>query len=65
MEHSESQHIGDTIRIRRPPRVFTDPLGRNVWMGGVDPLESDLELEASVGTDPYNNVDASIDRLPA
>ena len=65
MEHTESQHIGDTIRIRRPPRVFTDPLGRNVWMGGVDPLELDLELDASVGTDPYNNVDPGPGRLPA
>ena len=46
--------IGDTIRIRRPPpRVFTNPLGRNVWMGEVAPCE--LELEPPVGTDPYDN----------
>ena len=54
MKHPESQHIGDTIRIRRPPRVFTDPLGRMVWMGGVDPVELGLEPDADAGTDPYN-----------
>ena len=48
---------GDTVRIPRPPaRVFTDPLGKNVWMGEVEPLE--LELEQAVNTDPYNSADA-------
>ncbi|MBT8078254.1 MAG: hypothetical protein KJO31_06735 [Gammaproteobacteria bacterium] len=51
---------GDTVRIPRPPaRVFTDPLGRNVWMGDVEPLE--LELEQPVNTDPYNSADAQRD----
>ena len=55
MKHGDSQHIGDTIRIRRPPRVFTDALGHNTWMGGVDPCELDLETDAA-NTDPYNSV---------
>ena len=54
MKHRESQHIGDTIRIRRPARVFTDPLGRCVWMGDVDPCELDLESDTATDTDPYN-----------
>ncbi len=46
----------DTVRLLRPPpRVFTDQCGHNVWMGEVETLE--LELEQSVRTDPYNNVD--------
>ncbi len=45
---------GDTVRIHRPPpRVFTNALGRNVWMGAVEP--ADLELEQPVSTDPYNS----------
>ena len=48
---------GDTVRILTPPaRVFTDQLGRNVWMGDVEPLE--LELEQAVNTEPYNSADA-------
>lgn len=46
--------VDDTVKIfRPPPRVYTDPLGQNVWMGEVEPLE--LELEDSVGTDPYDS----------
>lgn len=45
--------IGDTIRIRRPPRVFTTVLGQNIWMGDVEPCE--LELEQKASTDPYDN----------
>ena len=49
---------GDTVRILRPPpRVFTDIIGNNVWMGDVEPLE--LELEDPVATDPYNNIDVA------
>ncbi len=45
---------GDTVRLLRPPpRVFTDPLGRNVWMGEVEALE--LEPVQVVNTDPYNS----------
>ena len=43
----------DTVRLERPPpRVLTDALGRNVWLGDVEPLE--LELEQAEITDPYN-----------
>ncbi|HNP65563.1 MAG TPA: hypothetical protein PKH39_16640 [Woeseiaceae bacterium] len=63
MENLESQHIGDTIRIRRPPKVFTDYLGRTIWMSGVEPcevkLEIDFESEGSRATDPYNRTSAS------
>ena len=54
----ESQlRSGDTVRLRRPPpRVFTDPLGHNVWMGEVDML--DLELAEVANSDPYNTADA-------
>lgn len=45
-------HIGDTIRIRRPPRVFTDELGHNIWMSDVEPCE--LELLVTADTDPYD-----------
>ncbi len=47
-------HIGDTIRIRRPPKVTTDELGHNVWMSGVDAIELKLEGDATVGFDPYD-----------
>ena len=51
--HYKNQ-TGDTVRILRPPpRVFTDDLGHNVWMGDVEPL--DLELEQAAANDPYNN----------
>ena len=50
-DQSDGQ-IGDTIRIRRPPRVFTNPLGQNIWMGEVEPCE--FELEAPVSTNPYD-----------
>lgn len=57
----EQFHIEDTVRIlRRPPRVFTDPLGHNVWMGDVKPLE--LEVEPPAGdTDPYNRAPTAAD----
>ena len=45
--------IGDTVRIRRPPRVFTTVLGQNIWMGEVEPC--DLELEQKASTDPYDS----------
>ena len=45
--------IGDTVRIRRPPRVFTTVLGQNIWMGEVEPCE--LELEQKASSDPYDS----------
>jgi hypothetical protein len=63
MQQIESHHIGDTIRIRRPPKVFTDYLGRTTWMSGVEPcdvkLEIDLEFELARSTDPYNRATES------
>jgi hypothetical protein len=54
MSDKTNQSAGDTVRLRRPPpRVFTDVLGQNVWMGEVEPLE--LELEQLPSSDPYNN----------
>jgi hypothetical protein len=54
MSENLQEKSGDTIRILRPPpRVYTDTLGRNVWMGEVDPLE--LVLEEPLNTDPYNS----------
>lgn len=52
---NEIEHgTGDTVRLHRPPpRVFTDALGRNVWMGDIELIE--LEPEQSLGTDPYNS----------
>ncbi|MCH8135830.1 MAG: hypothetical protein IIB77_07625 [Proteobacteria bacterium] len=53
MNNTETTHIGDTLRIRRPPRVITDELGRTAWMGAVE--SCDLELDSRVSTDPYNS----------
>lgn len=51
----------DTVRLLRPPpRVFTDPLGNNVWMGDVEVHE--LELVEPDNTDPYNSADAASTR---
>lgn len=50
----KSTHIGDTIRIRRPPRVTTDALGHNVWMSDVEPASLELEAEAPASCDPYD-----------
>ena len=50
---NELEPVGDTVRIRRPPRVFTTVLGQNVWMGDVEPCE--LELERPVNTNPYDS----------
>ena len=52
-------HIGDTVRIRRPPKVTTDELGHSVWMCGVEPLEAALELEPLPGFDPYDTAAGS------
>ena len=52
--HTEmNNNTGDTIRIRRPARITTDEIGRNTWMGDVDPLP--LELVVEENNDPYNS----------
>lgn len=56
MSEKLEKKSGDTVRILRPPpRVFTDNIGRNVWMGEVDPVE--LALEESPDHDPYNSAE--------
>ena len=57
MDSSLTDNTGDTITIRRPPRVLTDELGRTTWMGGVDPIE--LELEARATFNPYNSAETN------
>ena len=52
----------DTVRIRRPSRVFTSPLGHTVWMGRVEPCT--LELEDAHDTDPLNHCGAWLDSPP-
>ena len=61
MEKPGKYKLDDTVRLLRPPpRVFTNALGRNIWMGDVEPTE--LELEQVIDTDPYNSAKA---RFPA
>ncbi len=52
MNKANTEPTGDTIRIRRPPKVYTDTLGRTIWMSGIEPCV--LELETTPATDPYN-----------
>ncbi len=57
MSDESPDNADDAVRLQRPPpRVLTDPLGHNVWMGEVQPL--DLELEQVTVTDPYNTAPA-------
>lgn len=45
----------DTVRILRPPpKVYTDELGHNIWMSGVEPFEFEVTGEPPYSTDPYN-----------
>ena len=53
MEPFKEQHIGDTVRIRRPSKVFTDAVGGTVWMSDVKPCELELCDEPANDTDPY------------
>ena len=53
MENTKS--IGDTVRIRRPPRVFTNEHGQTIWMSAVEPVELEIELDTDIGTDPYDS----------
>ncbi len=56
MDASKRNHIGDTVRIKRPPpKVFTDELGRNVWMSSVEPCGLELEIDPIRDGDPYNS----------
>lgn len=56
MSEKLDKKSGDTVRILRPPpRVFTDNIGRNIWMGDVDPV--DLALEETPNHDPYNSAE--------
>jgi hypothetical protein len=50
-----ANNIGDTVRIRRPPRVVTNDLGRSVWMSEVEPVELEIELDSAVSTNPYDS----------
>lgn len=49
-----STHIGDTVRIRRPPKVRTSALGHSVWMPDVDTIELEVEDDTAAGCDPYD-----------
>jgi len=55
MDGMNTNNIGDTIRIRRPPRVYTNERGRTVWMSDVEPVEFELERDATVSTNPYDS----------
>ncbi|MDJ0709116.1 MAG: hypothetical protein QNJ14_01945 [Woeseiaceae bacterium] len=50
----KEKHIGDTVRIRRPPKVFTDAIGGTVWMSDIQPCELELSDEPVIGTNPYD-----------
>jgi len=64
MKQTKADHIGDTIRIRRPPKVFTDYLGRTVWMSGVEPVELEVEPDAPC-TNPYEHNIGKLSSLSA
>ena len=48
-------NIGDTVRIRRPPRVFTNDRGRTVWMSEIEPVELEIEPDTAISTNPYDS----------
>ena len=54
MERTSANNIGDTVRIRRPPRVYTNARGHTIWMSDVEPVELEIELDRATGTDPYD-----------
>ena len=56
MDSTNPNNIGDTIRIRRPLRVYTDELGRTTWMREVEPVELELELDPARSTNPYDSL---------
>lgn len=55
MEKTKTNNIGDTIRIRRPPRVFTNEHGHTIWMSEVEPVELEIDLDSVVSTNPYDS----------
>jgi len=55
MKSINTNNIGDTIRIRKPPRVFTNEKGDTIWMSEVEPVELEIELDRFVSTDPYDS----------
>ena len=56
MDRRNATHIGDTVRIRRPLRVYTDERGHTRWMKEVEPVELELELEPAASTNPYDSL---------
>ena len=50
MDSTNRNNQDDTIRIRRPSRVYTDDLGHTVWMGAVEPCELELEGATDAGS---------------
>lgn len=42
MKQSHTNHIGDTVRLRRLPRVKTDELGHNIWLEDVETGEFEI-----------------------
>jgi len=59
MKNMKTNNIGDTIRIRRPPRVFTNEHGHTIWMSEVEPVELEIELDSVVSTNPYDSRQSS------
>ena len=55
MEKMKANNIGDTIRIRKPPRVFTNEKGDTIWMSEVEPVELEIELDRLINTHPDNS----------
>ncbi len=53
MDNADKNHIGDTERIRPPPKVATDASGRTKWMAEIDSCV--LELESDEATNPYDS----------
>ncbi len=61
MKELLTNRLGDTVRIERPPpKVFTDPIGRNIWMSGVEPCALELESDADTDTDPYERFGSKV-----
>ena len=56
-----TNRLGDTVRIERPPpKVFTDPTGRNIWMSGVQPCHLELESPVDTDTNPYDRIGSKV-----
>jgi len=53
MDKEDKNHIGDTERIRPPPKVATDANGRTKWMAEIESCV--LELESAESTNPYDS----------